>query len=228
MKTFLKIGPMLIIFLVLLLVAIVLDEKGYLDFKRYSADDFEIEVIKSDIDYDSDGVDDYTDILNGAYKFIDLNPKYKSKYYNGGYPTDGYYVCTDLIWYALKEAGYDFKSMIDKDIKENTIDYDIDTIDPNIDFRRVKNIKVFLDKYALKLTTDADDYEEFQPGDIIVYENHIAIVSDVRNKDKISYIIHHDGFHALLDDGLTRKTIVGHYRFQLNEDFTIGQDNANN
>ena len=30
-----------------------------------------------------------------------MNPKYKSAYYAGGYPDDDYYVCTDLIWYAL-------------------------------------------------------------------------------------------------------------------------------
>ena len=221
MKHFLKIGPMLVIFLFLLLLLIFLKEKGYLNIKKYTSQDFGIDSIKSDIDYDNDAIDDYTDILNGAYKFIKLNPNYKSKYYSGGYPNDNNYVCTDIIWYSLKEAGYDFKSMIDNDIMNNKSDYDIDKQDANIDFRRVKNIKVFLDKYTEVLTNDYKEYEEFQPGDIVVYNNHIAIVSDKRNKDKVNYIIHHDGFHSYLDDGLVRKDIIGHYRFKLNDSFTM-------
>ena len=106
--------------------------------------------------------------------------------------------------------------MIDEDIKNNQSDYDIDVIDSNIDFRRVKNIRVFLDKYAEKLTTDASDYTAWQGGDIVVYEDHIGIVSDKRNNAGISYIIHHDGYHNYEEDGLTRKKIVGHYRFNLN------------
>ena len=107
-----------------------------------------LKLIVSENDQDQDGTDDYTDILNGAREFVSQKPKYKSKYYAGGYPTDGYYVCTDVIWYALKSAGYDLKSMMDNDIKNHQADYAIEKIDPNIDFRRVKNIKVFLDKYG--------------------------------------------------------------------------------
>ena len=216
MKNFLRFGHILVLFLVLLLVIIALDEFGYLPKISYSDADFAVEFQKSLVDYDNDGIDDYTDILNGAQKFIAMKPKYKSNYYAGGYPDDGYYVCTDLIWYALEEAGYKFKEMIDEDIKKNKDDYDIDVIDSNIDFRRVKNIRVFLDKYTEKLTLDASDYTAWQGGDIVVYKDHIGIVSDKRNNDGISYIIHHDGHHNYEEDGLIRKTIVGHYRFNLN------------
>ncbi len=34
--------------------------------KVYYAEDFGIEVIKSNTDFDNDGIDDYTDILEGA------------------------------------------------------------------------------------------------------------------------------------------------------------------
>ena len=91
----------------------------------------------------------------------------------------------------LKNAGYDLMQLVNEDIQNNRADYHIETIDKNIDFRRVRNIKVFLDKYTEKLTLDADDYENWQAGDIVVYENHIAIVSDKRNKSGINYIIHH-------------------------------------
>ena len=214
MKFFLRFGHLLVLFLILLLALICVNELGYLD--RWKTSDIEVPFIKSDVDYDSDGTDDYTDILNGARDFIAMNPKYKSAYYAGGYPDDDYYVCTDLIWYALGEAGYNSKEMIDEDIKNNQSDYDIEVIDSNIDFRRVKNIRVFLDKYAEKLTIDASDYTAWQGGDIVVYEDHIGIVSDKRNSKGISYIIHHDGYHNYEEDGLTRKKIVGHYRFNVN------------
>ena len=204
---------MLVLFLILLLAVIAFFKTDVKD--KFIKPKYE-DVIKSDIDYDSDGIDDYTDILNGARSFIAMNPKYKSDYYTGGYPDDGNYVCTDLIWYALGEAGYDFKEMIDEDIRENQSDYDIEIIDSNIDFRRVRNIRVFLEKYTESLTVDAQDYESWQGGDIVVYEDHIGIVSDKRNNEGISYIIHHDGYHNYEEDGLTRKKIVGHYRFNLN------------
>lgn len=216
MKNFLRFGHILVFFLVLLLVIIALDEFGYLPKISYGDEDFAVEFQESLVDYDNDGVDDYTDILNGAKEFVAMKPKYKSNYYAGGYPDDGYYVCTDLIWYALEEAGYNFKEMLDEDIQENQSDYDIDIIDSNIDFRRVRNIRVFLEKYTESLTLDANDYTNWQGGDIVVYEDHIGIVSDKRNSEGISYIIHHDGHHNYEEDGLTRKKIVGHYRFNLN------------
>ena len=217
MKNILRFGHVIVLVLILVLVFIALKKFNYWPFnKSYTASDFNIEVIKSDEDYDHDGIDDYTDILNGARGFISMKPKYKSKYYAGGYPDDDYYVCTDLFWYALKNAGYDFKKMIDQDISDNNSDYDIDVIDSNIDFRRVRNIKVFLDKYASVLTNDINKYEEFQPGDIVIYnKSHIAIVSDKRNSSKIPYILHHDGSYAYEEDKLNWGEIIGHYRFNI-------------
>ena len=49
----------------------------------------------------------------------------------------------------------------------NKDEYDEDVGDTNIDFRRVRNIKVYLDRNALKLANDSD----FNPGDIVVYKN---------------------------------------------------------
>ncbi len=217
MKKFLTFGNVLVIILFGLLVYIALDYFNYIPRKSYTDQDFNISYVASDIDYDEDGVEDYQDILDGARDFIAMKPKYKSKYYEGGYPNDGYYVCTDLIWYALKEAGYNLKELMDEDIKKHKNDYNITTIDSNIDFRRVKNIKVFLDKYTLKMTNDVKDYTEWQRGDIVVYNDHIGIVSDKRNKSGISYIIHHDGHHLYEEDGIDRKQVVGHYRFKLND-----------
>ncbi len=215
MKFILKYGQLIVFFLILLLFFIGIFNTYFKKEEIYDAKYFNIEEIKSSIDYDNDGIDDYTDIFEGAKKFIDQKPKYKSKYYEGGYPTDEYSVCTDLFWYALKEAGYDFKTLIDNDIKENQQDYDIINIDSNIDFRRVKNIKVFLDKYSEKVTIDPTVISNWQRGDIVIYANHIAIISDKRNKLGQPYIIHHSGNYNYEEDALTVQNIIGHYRFNL-------------
>ena len=52
--------------------------------------------------------------------------------------------------------------------KNNKELYDIDAVDKNIDFRRVKNLKVYFDNNAISLTTDINEIEEWQGGDIVV------------------------------------------------------------
>lgn len=84
-----------IIIIVILIAAIFLykNRKG----RSYTAAELGITELKSSTDYDGDGLDDYTDIMLGARAYIDTEPKYKSVYYEGGYPTDDYGVCTDVI-----------------------------------------------------------------------------------------------------------------------------------
>ena len=93
-------------------------------------------------DRDDDGVDDQSDILNGALAYVSTHPKYKSRYYKTGYPDDGYGVCTDVVAYALKNAGYDLQVLVNADIREQPQDYMVAEPDANIDFRRVRNLKV--------------------------------------------------------------------------------------
>ena len=138
--------------------------------KKYTNADFNIEAYKSNVDKDNDGIDDQTDILNNANNYIKTNPKYKSKYYNTGYPDDEYGVCTDVVAFALKDAGYDLMVLVNEDIKNNKELYDIDAVDKNIDFRRVKNLKVYFDNNAISLTTDINEIEEWQGGDIVVFK----------------------------------------------------------
>ena len=92
-----------------------------------------IEQIHSTVDKDSDGIDDQIDILQGALNYIASKPKYKSKYYQTGYPNDEYGVCTDVVANALNNAGYDLMILIQEDIKANPNDYNIDEPDINID-----------------------------------------------------------------------------------------------
>lgn len=177
--------------------------------------DFGIADVQSSVDMDGDGIDDQTDILQGARDYIAGHPKYKSKYYASGYPDDEYGVCTDLVANALRSAGYDLMELVDADIRANPQDYDIEEPDRNIDFRRVRNLKVYFAHTAVPLTTDIYDISQWQGGDIVIFADHIGIVSDQRNDDGIAYVIHHNGPYqkAYEEDILeSRDDIDGHYR----------------
>lgn len=179
-------------------------------------------IVESDID--NDGLYDLEDIVEGARNEVKNRTKYKSAYYDGGYPPEDEGVCTDVIWRAFQNAGYCIKEAIDKDIKEHIDDYSkIEIPDPNIDFRRVGNLYVFLQKYMEELTVDVipydiDNLEQWQGGDVIVLQNpsHIAIISDYRRKDGLPYIIHNAGLYAKEEDKLlnwhNRDRIIGHFR----------------
>lgn len=183
--------------------------------RQYTNEDFGIETYTSSVDKDEDGVDDQTDILAGTRAYIATNPQYKSKYYSGGYPDDEYGVCTDVVAFSLFAAGYDLQQLVAEDIENHREDYDIIKPDPNIDFRRVRNLRVYFERNAISLTTDITDIEQWQGGDIIVFEKHIGIVSDKRNKKGISFVIHNGSpAQAGYEQDILeyREDIVGHYR----------------
>lgn len=176
---------------------------------------YQIKQYHSSNDQDNDGIDDQVDILENALEYISKKPKYQSKYYSTGYSDDEYGVCTDVVAHALKNAGYDLMTLIQEDIQNHPSDYAIDQPDINIDFRRVRNLKVYFDHTAQILTTDVKDIEDWQGGDIIVFRNHIGIVSDRRNERGVPYVIHHDSPWQLAyeqDILEKRNDIVGHYR----------------
>ena len=187
---------------------------NYLPHRKYTNADFNIETYKSSVDLDNDGIDDQTDILNNVRTYIATKPKYKSKYYDTGYPNDNYGVCTDVVVFGLKAAGYDLQELVDQDIRENRSRYNIKTVDKNIDFRRVRNLKIYFDNYAISLSTSLDDISDWQGGDIVIFPSHIGIVSDKRNKDGIPFLIHHANPYQRYyeEDVLKMYKIEGHYR----------------
>ena len=204
-------------FLIVLIIVVLyaLYRFNYIPHKKYTNEDFNIKTYISKTDKDNDGIDDQTDILNNVRNYIKTNPKYKSKYYATGYPNDEYGVCTDVVAFTLQGAGYDLMNLVNEHIKSNRNLYDIDVIDKNIDFRRVQNLKVYLDNNAIVLTNDINKIKEWQGGDIVEFKNHIGIVSDKRNKKGISFIIHHaNPYQRYYEEDILeyRNDIIGHYR----------------
>jgi len=188
---------------------------NYLPHQQYTNAEFKIVQYQSQVDMDQDGIDDQQDILTSVREYLATRPKYKSKYYGSGYPDDDYGVCTDVVAFGLLGAGYDIQLLLDQDIRLNRMAYEIDEIDKNIDFRRVQNLKVYFDRHAQSLTTDINDIDQWQGGDIVVFKRHIGIVSDKRNYQGITFVIHHASpwQWSYEEDILKlRNDIVGHYR----------------
>lgn len=184
--------------------------------KQYENVDFGIEMFQSSVDRDQDLIDDQTDILNGAKAYIATKPKYKSRYYaETGYPTDDCGVCTDVVAFALRDAGYDLRELVNQDIKEHREDYNVEEVDKNIDFRRVRNLSIYFENHAIALTTDLTELDAWQGGDIVIMKGHIGIVSDKRNKKGVPFLIHHaNPFQISYEEDVlgTLYKVVGHYR----------------
>lgn len=174
-------------------------------------------------DADGDGVDDYMDILAGARADAEAQPTYDDGYYQGGYPPADRGACTDLVWRAFKEAGYDLKAMVDADIAADPSAYAnaAPNPDPNIDFRRTGVLDVFFSRYGRNLTTATTteaDKQAWQAGDIVIFEHtrHIGVVSDKRDRNGLPYILHNMGQRERENDYLAFRhpmTVTAHYRF---------------
>ena len=187
--------------------------------------DWDIPRLRSASDKNSNGVSDTDDFIAGGRAEAERAPLYCSNYYQGGYPPEREGVCTDVIWRAFRDAGYDLKALVDKDIRANPRAYPRvnGRPDPNIDFRRVPNLNAFFARHAQKLTCEiipeqADNLGLWQGGDIVVFKNpdHIAILSDRRNSRGIPYLLHNDGPWASEGDDFMswyERGIVAHYRF---------------
>lgn len=181
--------------------------------------------IRSSRDANNNGISDTDDLILGGRAEAERRPTYRSAYYRGGYPPDDEGVCTDVIWRAYRDAGYDIKALIDADIRANTAAYPRvgGKPDPNIDFRRVPNLRVFFQRHGATLTTEIIPHDRanlalWQPGDIVTFTNpdHIAILSDKRNAEGIPLLLHNDGPWASEGDDFMlwyQLGITGHYRY---------------
>ena len=222
-KVFIPIIAMAVVLCVVTLI--VLNQFNLLPRRTYTAEDFDIQTVLSDADFNENGVDDYTDILLGARADAKNHPTYNGAYYEGGYPPDDIGVCTDVVWRAFRNAGYSLRDMVDQDIKARSESYPkVEKPDNNIDFRRVRNLRIFFEEHAISLTLDINEIAEWQPGDIVIFEDdkHIGIISDKRNKDGQPYVIHNGGQPNREEDYLRKSTVTGHYRF----DATLIDNNA--
>ena len=176
--------------------------------------------LTSTVDADHDGIDDYTDLTQGARLDAKARPTYDAGYYMGGYPPADRGACTDLVWRAFAHAGYDLKTMVDADVAANPKAYAAvaPSPDPNIDFRRTSVLHVFFQRHAQPETTNISDYAAWQQGDIVVFDHdsHIGVISDTRDAKGTSFVLHNMGQQQRENDYLAfskHKRVIAHYRF---------------
>jgi len=210
-----KKGVLLAALLLLAALGAAAYRAGLLPQRTYTDADFGIETYRSAVDRDGDGTDDQTDFLRGVRAYLATEPKYQSRYYAGGYPDDGYGVCTDVVAFGLRDAGYDLMALVAEDIAAAPEAYGVGTPDRQIDFRRVRNLNVWLSRHAVTLTTDVSEIAQWQGGDIVVFEGHIGVVSDRRDSRGVPFVLHHGSpMQTAYEQNVLarRKDIVGHYR----------------
>ena len=208
-RRFLLFFPLLLLLLLLSLLLLHRLAPGL--FSRYDTDP-----LQSSVDFNRNGKDDYADFLAGARKDAENHPTYDPAYWDTGYPPEDIGVCTDVVWRAFREAGYSLRQMVSSDIRRRPDAYpNISIPDDRIDFRRVPNLHAFFREYALELSADISDTDQWQPGDIVIFgsDQHIGIVSDRRNADGQPYIIHNSGQLNREENYLPRANVTGHYRF---------------
>ena len=210
--------------LVLILTKTEFKKSYFAEFKPF-VKSVQVERISCPVDKDGDGLDDLRDIVAGAKEEVLRKPLYRSAYYQGGNPPETEGVCTDVVWRAMRDAGYNLKALVDKDIRDNLSQYLRvgGKPDPNIDYRRVPNLLVYFRRYGLELSKeikpgDVDNLYLWQAGDIVTFDHpheHIAIISDKRRPDGVPYLLHNSGPIASESDHLLSwpSPITGHFRF---------------
>jgi hypothetical protein len=144
-------------------------------------------------DRDGDGIPDQVDVLLGAKKAVLNADAYTDGYvriaYPGGDVPRRTGVCTDVIVRALRNAGIDLQVLQQQDLKRRLRAYPwISRPDPNIDHRRVKNLRVLFDAQLRRRSVALEPREraDWLPGDIVLLDtfpdkpgpDHIGILSD--------------------------------------------------
>lgn len=132
-------------------------------------------------------------------------------------------VCTDVVIRAYRAAfGVDLQQRVHEDMRRSFRTYPnhwgLTRPDPNIDHRRVPNLRVFFTRHGatLPVTRRPGDY---RPGDLVTWRvngslPHIGIVTDRRSADGMRpMIVHNIGAGPQLEDMLFDYPITGHYRY---------------
>ena len=138
---------------------------------------------------------------------------------NGDVPRDKG-VCTDVIVRAYRDAfGIDLQALVHADMRANFSAYPrnwgLRRADPNIDHRRVPNLRTWLTRRGASLPIPRAA-SVWQPGDIFTAlvdgrSPHIGLVSDRRGPGGL-LIDHNIGAGTREEDGLLAWPITGRFR----------------
>jgi uncharacterized protein len=167
-----------------------------------------------------------TDLASAAVSLTKDEVTYDGRYFsidypNGDVPADKG-VCTDVIIRAYRKLGIDLQQLVHEDMKANFSKYPknwgLSKPDPNIDHRRVPNLRRFFKRKgaSLPVTSIATDYKA---GDIVTWDIgnglvHIGIVINEKSLGGTPLIVHNMGAGQVKENWLFRFKITGRYRFK--------------
>ncbi len=156
-------------------------------------------------------------VYDGSYRKIP---------YPGGDVPKSIGVCTDLVIRAYRVVGIDFQRLVHEDMRKAFDAYPkvwgSTEPDPNIDHRRVLNLRVFLRRAGAELPASSRS-SDYRPGDLVTWRlpggrPHIGIVAeDEAPGGERPLIIHNIGDGPEVEDVLFRYKITGHYRYPPSE-----------
>jgi uncharacterized protein YijF (DUF1287 family) len=154
---------------------------------------------------------------------VAYDPSYYSIPFPNGDIPSGKGVCTDVVIRAYRKMGIDLQAEVHEDMKQNFAIYPsgwgLKKPDPNIDHRRVPNLRVFFERHG-EVKPISKRPEDYLPGDIVCWDlgggiPHIGLLSNKKSADGKRYlVVHNIGGGQVLADCLFDYRITGHYRYK--------------
>lgn len=165
-------------------------------------------------------------LINSVYEQSKVTRSYDPAYVKLAYPNgdvdSSTGVCTDVVIRAFRAQGIDLQKKVHEDMRQAFKNYPkqwgLRSPDPNIDHRRVPNLKTYFDRQGKSLTI-SDQPDDYQAGDLVVWElpsgqEHIGVVLAERSPDELRPLIGHNvGAGTNVEDVLFAWPIRGHYRY---------------
>lgn len=135
-------------------------------------------------------------------------------------------VCTDTIIRSYRRLGVDLQRLVHEDMSRafhaypNLRKWGLSRPDPNIDHRRVHNLKVFFSRHGRRLPV-TNNPADYRPGDLVTWDlrnggqEHIGLVVNRRSPaDPNRYmVVHNIAKGDRMEDVLFALPITGHYRY---------------
>ena len=168
-----------------------------------------------------------TDLASAAVTLTKDDVTYDPSYFSIDYPMGdapaNKGVCTDVVIRAYRKLEIDLQQLVHEDMKANFSVYPqkwgLTKPDPNIDHRRVPNLRKFFERKgaSLPVTKNAADYK---PGDVVTWDIgnglvHIGIVIDQKSLGGTPLIVHNMGAGQVKENMLFQFIITGHYRYSV-------------
>ncbi|HSB71803.1 MAG TPA: DUF1287 domain-containing protein [Candidatus Methylomirabilis sp.] len=152
---------------------------------------------------------------------VTYDGSYRRIPYPGGDVPETVGVCTDVVIRAYRRLGIDLQVKVHEDMKRARKSYPqlwgMSRPDPNIDHRRVPNLRTFFRRVGAELPV-TDDPAAYRTGDLVTWIlpgnlPHIGIVTGQQSPAGRPLVVHNIGRGPEVEDMLFLYPITGHYRY---------------